>query len=255
MASGADAPAALAPTADDSGDSALPQQDQRIIDAALVTVFVVLYAFVFFIFTFFNVALVACVLRIFDGVPAGLGYGLGVAVQRLPAIIGWSLIVALVGMALKIIESRGSIFTRYLAIFGSIAWGLATFFVFPIMVAENQGPIRSIRGSVSLIKGVWGKFIVVNIGTRSLLGLSLFLIGGSAMLFASLTTQNNVMTSGRDVAILFTVFPGLAVIALLCISAISTIAHVALYYYAREKQAPPPYDDVVLQNAIRPKRA
>jgi hypothetical protein len=60
----------------------------------------------YFVIIFFNSALLACAVIRFRGEEPTLGDGLNAALNRLPQILGWSLVSATVGIILRVIESR-----------------------------------------------------------------------------------------------------------------------------------------------------
>ncbi|MEO1091631.1 MAG: DUF6159 family protein [Pseudomonadota bacterium] len=220
--------------------------EATIVQTVAFVAFLVVYFCIYSISTFFNVALLACVLRIFRGEEAGFGYGIGVAVRRLPAILGWSLIVTTVGILLSIIESRGPAITRFVSMFAGLAWAVATFFVLPVIIAENAGPIRSVRRSTSLLRDVWGEFLVVNIGIRGIVGICMFVLGGTMMLVMAY--------AGAETTLIVPPILGAALFVMLLILApLSMIAHAALYHYATENNAPPPYTEAALRQAIAPR--
>ena len=93
-----------------------------------------------------------------------VGEGLSNAAQHLPAIIGWAILSATVGLVLNLLEERaGFIGDIVLSIIGGV-WSLVTFFVVPVLVLEDKGVIDSVKGSVALIKKTWGESIVGTAG-------------------------------------------------------------------------------------------
>src|SRR5262249_47611587 len=91
---------------------------------------VVLFAFYFVqyvVIIFFNSALVGAALMHLRGERATLGDGLRIAMSRLPAILGYAVIAATVGMILRAIEERAGFIGRWIAGLLGAAWSLATF--------------------------------------------------------------------------------------------------------------------------------
>lgn len=242
----------------DDESSSLTLGEEVIITDAVYVFFVSLYFFAYIIFTFFNIALAACVLRLFEGKPAGLGYGLYFAANRLPSIFGWAVIGCLVGAILSFIESRHSVITSMFSVFGRLAWGVAIFFVVPVMVAQSIGPIHAVKKSVKLIKSVWGEFIAVNLGIGVIRGVALFVIGLTAMSLQyfgfGINENSTVENDPWAFRIMFLVLPMLAFVSSLFVSALGTVVRVALYYYATEKKAPNPFDGMSLYSALAGKR-
>ncbi len=117
----------------------------------------------YFIVMFFNAALIATAMERLRGRPQGIGYGLSVASKHVPAILGWALIAATVGLILNALRDRTDNFLGQIAV--SIAggvWAYMTFFVVPVMVVENLGPIAAIKRSGALLKETWGQQFAAN---------------------------------------------------------------------------------------------
>lgn len=213
------------------------------VSAAGVAAMFGLYFCTFFIFTFFNVALAACVLSIFEGKPVGFWGGLTVSVRRLKTILGWSFLAALVGSILRAVESRGQILTNIFAIFSGLAWSLATFFVIPIIASKNTGPISAVKESVHIMQQVWGKSVVSNIGIKGVKLLILaIIVGGVALTHLSFGSHGLLLA--------MPIIIPLVLLAIFIFSTVGTISRAALYYYATEQTAPLQFDDDTLLNAI-----
>lgn len=114
----------------------------------------------YFIVVYFNVALVTNVSIILDGGSATLSDGLQAAWQRKGRIFQWALLAATVGIFLSALEERlgwlGRIAVR---LFGA-AWNLASYFVVPVLAAENVGPVEALTQSGQLISETWGEEVV-----------------------------------------------------------------------------------------------
>ncbi len=139
-----------------SGDEA--QAADYVLGAAL-------YAVAYFVVIFFNAALVAAALERLRGGDPNVGSGLRHAAAHLPAIIGWAIIAATVGLILQIARSRTDNFLGRIAlsIVGGV-WAYMTFFVIPVLVAEGVGPIESIKRSGSLFRKSWGRQFAASFG-------------------------------------------------------------------------------------------
>lgn len=111
---------------------------------------------------FFNTGLVACVLKLINGEEVTVSYGISFAAKRLPQIVGWAFISAVVGVLLKAIENshrRAGAFIS--AIFGS-AWTALTYFVIPVIVVDGVGPVEAFKRSGRTLKQTWGTALVGN---------------------------------------------------------------------------------------------
>jgi hypothetical protein len=114
----------------------------------------------YFIVVYFNVALVTNVSIILDGGAATLSDGLQAAWQRKSRIFQWALLAATVGIFLSALEERlGWLGRIAIRLFGA-AWNLASYFVVPVLAAENVGPVEALTQSGQLISETWGEEVV-----------------------------------------------------------------------------------------------
>lgn len=126
---------------------------------------VALYASTTFVVIFFNAALVAAALERLRGGDPNVRSGLRAAAAHLPAIIGWALISATVGLLLQLLRDRMDNFIGQIVIslIGGV-WAYMTFFVVPILVAEGTGPIEGIKRSSGLFQRTWGRQVTSSFG-------------------------------------------------------------------------------------------
>lgn len=117
-----------------------------------------------FIVIFFNAALVAAALERLRGGDPNVSSGLKAASAHIPQILAWALITTIVTLILQALRDRGGIAGQVASMIGGIAWGLATFFVIPALVAEGIGPIEAIKRSSSLLRDTWGRQITASFG-------------------------------------------------------------------------------------------
>jgi hypothetical protein len=121
---------------------------------ALVLAF---YIVNYFVVVFFNTALVHCSSLYFKGEEASVNKGIQFSISRIGAIFSWAVFAGTIGAALKIIQDNlGSIGKIITGLIG-IVWGVATFFVVPIIANENLGPIDAVKRSIQLMKEKWGQ--------------------------------------------------------------------------------------------------
>jgi len=197
----------------------------------------------YFIVVFFNAAIVAsAALRLSGGQPT-LGDGLRAAAARLPVIAGWALVLATVGLVLRLIEDRSEKVGRIVAGILGMAWTMVSFFVVPILVIENKGPMAALKDSTGLLKKTWGEqvtssfsfgllFMLLALPAFGLIVLGFFL-GHAVALFACI-----------GVAVIYLL--GLALVQ----SALQSIFQTALYLYARDGQVPAGFSAEVLKGAL-----
>jgi len=194
----------------------------------------------YFIGIFFNSALVAAALERLRGGDPSVGSGLRKAMSHLPAILGWAVIAATVGLILQMLRDRTDNFIGRLAIsmVGGV-WAYMTFFVVPVLVSEGIGPIGAVKRSSGLFRATWGRQVAAGFG----FGI-VYLLG--ALAAAAVT------------AVLFFVHPILGVaggaivfaIALGTVAAMEGVFKAALYEFAMG-ESPMGFDRGTLSSAYR----
>src|SRR6266852_2102192 len=112
----------------------------------LFLMYVVTYA----IGIFFQAAVVAGATERMRGGDPTVGSALSAAARRLGPILMWAIVAATVGMAIRTIHA---------SLFGA-AWSLATFFIVPVLVLEEQSIPASFRRSVGVFRQTWGETVV-----------------------------------------------------------------------------------------------
>ncbi len=138
------------------------------------TAWVVLFLFYFcnyFVIVFFNAALTACAFQAMDGRPTSVREGLSQAVRRLPQILGWALLSAVVGVLLRAVERHRKGAAIVASLLGMM-WTVVSYFIVPVIVIEGVGPIEALKRSTRTLRATWGEALVGNFS----LGLFGFLI-------------------------------------------------------------------------------
>lgn len=188
---------------------------------------------------FFNSALVAAALERLRGGDPNVGSGLRAAAARLPQILAWALISAIVSLILQALRERGGLAGAIAAMIGGVAWGLATFFVIPVLVAEGVGPIEAIRRSATLLRETWGRQVASNFGF-GVLGLAAVLaaLGAGLLLMA----VHPVLGVAAGVTV--------GALGLGAVQALEGVFKAALYDYAKG-HAPHGFDRATLGGAYR----
>jgi len=119
-----------------------------------------------FVIIYFNAALAGAAMVRLAGGQSTMSQGFQMANRRLPQIAGWALISATVGLILQVMRSnsRDNFLSQLvLSMIGGV-WAYMTFFVVPVLVAENLGPVGAVKRSGSLFKRTWGEQMVANFG-------------------------------------------------------------------------------------------
>jgi len=214
-------------------------------NSVLLAVYLAYYLASYFVIIFFNSALVSCALIRLRGGDPTIGDGLRAAAKCLPAILGWSLLSAIVGMVIQSIEERVGILGRFIVGFIGIAWAIASYFVIPVIVTENVGPIQALKRSAAIIKKTWGETLTAQVGLSVLVfaaGLvtAALMAGGGAVMATSPALGGSLMALG-----FIWIFTAVVIGATL-----HAILTAALYLYAADGKVPQNFDNELLQNAF-----
>jgi hypothetical protein len=202
----------------------------------------------YFVVIFFNTALISCVNAKLSGKDMSVGDGISNSAKHLPAIFGWAVISATVGIVLHLLERRSGLLGQIVLSLVGGAWALVTYFVVPVLILEDKGVFDSLKESVTLIKKTWGESIVgsagiavvfVAIGVIAAFGVVATLFLGSMVVF------------GAALALFLILLVVLAVIY----SAMQGIYVTALYTYAKTGTVPSAFHPDLIQNAFVPKQA
>ena len=208
--------------------------------------YILLFAFYFcnyFVIVFFNCALVACAIIRFRGGDPTVADGFRAAMSRLPQILAWAAVSATVGVILRLIESRSEKAGQFAAGLLGMAWSAATYFVVPILVVEQVGPIEAFKRSLSVLRKSWGEALVANFG----IGFMVFLGAIVCMLPAllGLVSGNSTFVSA-GIVVTVLMFIVLSLIS----SALNMIVIGALYEFAADDRTPEQFDRDALSHAF-----
>ncbi|MGA2917515.1 DUF6159 family protein [Methanoregula sp.] len=205
------------------------------------------YVVSYFVVIFFNTALVSCVNAKLSGKDMSVGEGLSNSAKHLPAILGWAIVSATVGIVLHLLERRSGLLGQIVFSLIGGAWALVTFFVVPVLILEDKGVFASLGESFALIKKTWGESIVgsagmaivfVAIGVIAALGVLVTLLLGNAILFG----------------VALALFLILVVLLAVVYYAMQGIFVTALYTYAKTGSVPSAFNPDLIQNAFAPKQ-
>ena len=212
-----------------------------------------LFAFYFasyFVIVFFNTALTACAMKFIAGEQPSVSDGLSMATKRLPQILGWAFVSALVGVALRAIESSNEKAGAIVAMLLGSAWTALTFFVVPVIVIEGDGPVGAFKKSAGVLKNTWGTALVGQFSMGFiglLLALPVVLVCGGLAALA--------VASGSWEAAIPAIVLGVALLAI--VGAVNSAADVVfkavLYHYATGKSVPEGVDTSSLATAFAAK--
>ncbi len=202
------------------------------------------YAIAAFIGICFNATLVAVALRRLDGEPATIADGWAMVRGRLPEILRWALLAATVGIVLRVIQERTGILGRVAGIIGSIAWGLVTFFVVPVLLFEPVDVRGAIRRSASIFRKRWGEQLVGNltIGLALMIVVIPVMVVGLGLVLVSPAIGIGTMVVG---------FLALMVFA----SALGEVFNAALYRYAVAGTVPDGFTSQDFEAAVKHRKS
>ena len=143
-----------------------------------------------FIIVFFNSALISAALERLRGGDPNISSGLSHAFKHVHHIFLWSIIVTIMALIFAAIRSSGrnrgmmgQIMTELFASCLQAGWAMMTFFVVPIIVSENLGPISAIKRSSGLFKQTWGNQVAANFGFGIFQILALLASGAIGWIF------------------------------------------------------------------------
>jgi hypothetical protein len=192
---------------------------------------------------FFQAAVVAGATERMRGGDPTVGSALAAAGRRIGPILMWAVVAATVGMALRVIQDRVAFIGKIVVGLVGAAWSLATFFVVPILVLEDDpSPVQAFRRSVTVFKQTWGETVV---------GGTTF---GAAAICAWVTL---VAVTGLLATVIgigaVVIFAAGAILLMIFFSALQGVYVASLYRYATEGTVPANFDRALLDGAFVPK--
>jgi hypothetical protein len=217
---------------------------QSIVVASIISL--IAYFILSFIVIFFNATLIACAISRLQGKHVSIRGGFSMAGQHFPQLLGWCLISCVVGLIIKILENSHNVIEKIIAATIGFSWALCSYFVLPILVVENIGPLAAIKQSGQKFKQNWRKVISIN------LIFFLFFLAVAAIIYG-LTVGLAVLPIPSDKEIVV-----MAVVAYLILmifgTTLGSIANSALYLYIMKKTDTPYFANALLDQAIVPRR-
>jgi hypothetical protein len=212
-------------------------EEVTVVDAVLG---ITLYVLAYFVVIFFNSALVAAALDRLRGGEPDVGSGLRAAQARLPAIIGWALIAATVGLLLQALRGRtdNPLGRMAVSLVGGV-WAYVTFFVIPVLVAEGIGPIEAIKRSSGLFRRTWGRQVTASFGFGFVYVIAMLIAFLPAAALFAIAPLAGIVVGVLSMAL-----------ALAVVAALEGIFKAALYDFATGS-VPEGFDTATLRSAYR----
>ena len=215
----------------------IPQDpaSQKLISQQMMPFLFLFYFVTFSLTIYFNVALVSIASDRMSGGQATLNDGLQLAWQRKWSILKWALFSATFGMLLQMLERRLGFVGRIILRGIGLMWSLATFFIAPVLAAQDMGPMEAVYKSAHIFRETWGEEVTGGFS----FGLIFFLLALPGALPPA-------MGAHRFGQIGFFVGLAIAVVYWVLLSVVCSAARgifvAALYRYATEKKVPPGFD-------------
>lgn len=198
-----------------------------------------------FIAAMFNAALVWSVREAFANRPVSVRAGLSAAWARRRQLFAWAFISAVVGVVLRVIESQDNIVAGLIAGALSVAWGILTYFVIPVIVFEAVGVREMFTRSGGTFKDTWGETAGAGFGVGLVtVGLTLLGVAVAVLLILLIGGPAGLLVGGAIGAVV-------VLCSFLFGSALSATAKTALYVYATAEESPPAFDDVDFSEPVR----
>jgi Family of unknown function (DUF6159) len=202
---------------------------------------------------YYGVALSAAAARSFDGHDTTLADGLAAARERRGLVARWAAVQLAVGLVISALEAALSnspaarVFGSLLGAAASLAWGVATFFVVPLLALEGLGPKAALARSGSIVRQRWGEGIAGTASIGVAVGVvALVPIVVLAAFAAAVCTASPLVGAGLAAA---AVLVALATAAIA--TALSAIFRVALLRYATTGTQPGGFAAADLDGAFR----
>ncbi len=207
-----------------------------------------------FIATFFNVATVYTTKKRFEGGNASFMESINFAFSKIHIIFMWSLVSAIVGIFLRLLENLanrmkggGQFLVHILRGILGVAWGIVTLFVIPVLVYKGLSPFAAIKESSLTIKKTWGESLVRHFG----LGLIqfLFLLIGIVLTFLLIFFFAFLGIYFIFAVLIFGIIYVLGVILIFTVA--NNVYNTALYVYAQTGEIPTGFNSEVLKDAFQ----
>ena len=216
--------------------------------------YVVMYITMAFISTFTAAALFAGATMRFRGEDASVKQALTDAKAKIKPLFVYSLFIGTIGLILQTIENRVPLAGKITVWLFNAVWSVANIFSIPVIMSskEDVTPLQATRGSVQIIKKVWGENAIAQMGV-GIIAL-LYIVG--VMVFGAIL--GSLVPSNATIGINLIV-PILMVIALFVIgivfSTLSAIVRAAVFHYATTGESPDQFSEGLLKQTMTIKKS
>lgn len=208
------------------------------------------YLFIFYVISAFTIACSQAVIthivyvRAHNG-DATLWSGIKVAGKHSFSLLVWACITSTVGIVLRAITERSTLFVKIFTMFVGAAWSVLTYFVVVAIVVDNKSVFSAIGHSGNVFKRTWGETLASNIS----LGLT-FLVFYMVLIFA-LIGFLFVFGAGPGAVLLSALlFFVVVLITILLNSVLNSVLRTLLYVYASEQIVPSNFNRELLEHML-----
>ncbi len=161
------------------------------LDSLLIwTAVFVLYLVNYIVIVFFYVALIAAASERLASRSATLRGGVAMAWRRRGKVVQWAVLAATVGVILQMIGSRLGVVARLVTKLLGAVWELASYFVAPVLIFEDLGPVDALKRSARIFREAWGEQIVSQFSMGAI--FMLFGLAGFGVWFVVMTSTGTM---------------------------------------------------------------
>lgn len=210
---------------------------------------VLYYVCVYVLAVFSNTAMVkAASIRLGGGNPTPED-GIQIIRGRFGAILTYGLIAATIGTVIRTLKNQktGLIGTIHESL-GGLRWSVATYLAVPVLAANKNGAVESIRESAATIKKSWGENLAANINlalTVTAIGIAAAVVLGLP-LFILMTATRSTVLAVLSWTFLVLVIGGIVLFG----GALISIYQAALYQYATTGKVAKGFEESQLKGAF-----
>lgn len=211
---------------------------------------IILYLFGYFSTYFFQAGLMFVVNARIHKKDLSFKDGATRALAKLPEIFLLSIIQSTAGIMLGWIFEKVSTLNKIIVALVGAAWSVATFFVLPVVILENNSFGKSFEESSKIFKKTWGETIIINFSTTAFFDVILRIFCFSCAFLLVFFDNLLGFLPPFSYFIIFCLF-GIALIVFLR-SAIDGAFKVVLYEYAKNSIIPENFDQEIVVSVLTP---
>ena len=213
-----------------------------------VTLLLISYFALSFIVLYFTAALYTCALQRLSGNRISIISGLKIAAKKWKNLLVWSLISTMFGLVLQALESLHETIADIVYLLLGLTWSVATYFVIPVLITENIGPITAIKQGAKIFSRGWRKTIAVNF----VITLVILALWGLIALIIHLSSDLNITGALEEVSI--GILVTIIIFTIIVARVFNTIITSGLYLSIVKKEAIPGLDHSLVESAFRERK-